>query len=72
MKCKHKARDDNFSFYQVIDKILSIPKIRVSGLQSALLKGVFALLKGKKFHSGGAQLKTSRVLLGSDLLTVFC
>ena len=68
MKCKHKARDDNFSFYQVTDKILSIPKIRrVSGLQSALLKGVFALLKGKKFHSGGAQLKTSRVLLGSDL-----
>ena len=44
MKCKHKARGDKFSFYQVTDKILSIPKIRrVSGLQSALLKGVFAL-----------------------------
>ena len=37
---------DNFFFYQVTDKILSImiPKIRrVPGLQSALLKGVFAL-----------------------------
>ena len=58
VKCKHKARDDNFPLYQVTDKILSISNIgRVSGLQSALFKDVFAL-NSKKFHSGGGQLNT--------------